>query len=94
MIIYIKTSFGLCIGLKVNGWHTIENLKDKLEQVEGTPTSKQRLSIDGKRIVNEGTLTYHNVQNESILFLYYDIPWYYQQKKYILNKFRIYNIEN
>lgn len=48
MQVFIKTFKGTTIKLDVNSFYKIKNLKLKIEEIEGIPVNKQRLTFAGK----------------------------------------------
>jgi hypothetical protein len=69
MKIYVKTLIGRIIELDVKPYDTIEIIKLKVQDKDGTPPNVQRLIFAGRELLNLLTLNDYNIQKESTLHL-------------------------
>ena len=65
MIVLIKTWQGKIITLEVEPTDTIETIKSKIQEKEGTPLDIMILYYNNRRLEDNRTLSDYNIQNES-----------------------------
>lgn len=63
--ILIKTSTGQTLNIEVDHNNTIEHVKKLIEKLNGTPTEKQRLKLDGKKIEDNLSLNHYSIDRDS-----------------------------
>ncbi|RIA87984.1 ubiquitin family-domain-containing protein [Glomus cerebriforme] len=69
MLIYVKMMTGKTIELKVNWSDTIHQIKQRIQDLEGIPPHQQFISYANKELDDNETLSYHNIQKKSTLYL-------------------------
>ncbi|CAL4897490.1 unnamed protein product [Urochloa decumbens] len=69
MKIFVKTYTGKTVTLKAESSDTVNSMKVKVYETEGTRPIHQRMVFSGKELEGRRTLAYYNIQHESTLHL-------------------------
>ena len=73
--INLKTVMGKTINIFVHPCESIENVKQKIEAIEGIPTARQSLIFSGKELDDEGIMSDYCISQVSTIFLVLNVPW-------------------
>lgn len=68
MKILIKTPTGNTITIEVESYHTIKDIKDKINGQEGISLDEFKLNFEGKELL-DGFVSDYKIENESVLSL-------------------------
>ena len=71
--IYIRLISNKTLVLDAQPSNTIKNIKEVIKDKEGIPLEEQNLISSGKRLLNDKTLEYYDIKNESIIYLFLKI---------------------
>ena len=69
MLVFAETLTGKTLTLEVKAKDTIEDVKAKIEKMEGVPPGRQTLFFANQQLEDNGTLSYYNIQDKSTLYL-------------------------
>ncbi|GBC05697.1 hypothetical protein RclHR1_06380008 [Rhizophagus clarus] len=81
MTIYVKTINEKTIELKLNWSDTIDHIKKMIQDLEDIPPRIQQISFAGKELCGYETLSYYNIQKESVLYLKFKAKIYVKAKR-------------
>ncbi|KAJ0612790.1 putative Ubiquitin-like domain-containing protein [Helianthus annuus] len=74
MRIFIQTSLGRIITLKVKSSDTVQNVKFKIQNMEGSPPCQQRLIFNAQQLLDSCTLADYDVNKDSTIDLVLRLP--------------------
>ena len=70
MQVFVKNiSTGKMITLELETSDLVENLKQKIQEMEGIPTQSQNLFFGGEKLMDDRTMSDYNIMRESIIEL-------------------------
>eukprot|EP00794_Sanderia_malayensis_P003002 gene3002-3460_t len=67
IIVYCETLSGEKLRLNLTPQMTINDVKAMIESKKGIPLSKQRLIFAGQQLMDDHTVSYYNIENESTI---------------------------
>lgn len=67
MHIFVKQILGRQILIHCKASDTISDIKERVEMIDGTPESQQRLILAGRALVDDKTLADYNIQKGTIV---------------------------
>lgn len=69
MQIFIKTLEGVIKQLEVEASDTVQDIKERIQEITGLPASQQRLIFAGKQLDDSRVIGEYNIQKETTIFL-------------------------
>ncbi|XP_065919555.1 uncharacterized protein [Dysidea avara] len=69
MKIFATFLSGKVITLETDAFDTVKNIKDKIQDKEGTPPDQQRLIFAGCQLIDDYTLSHYNITDESTIHI-------------------------
>ena len=73
MDIFVNNLNSRLISKPVDYFESIKNMKDKIQDKEGIPSDQQRLILDTKKMEDNKTINYYDIQPESALTLIFHL---------------------